>query len=57
MEQETAMRMLENLGKLGKLLIEHEQEMQRLKIENDWLKTVLEDREKKCVDAKGGTYR
>ena len=54
MEQETAMRMLENLGKL---LIEHEQEMQRLKIENDWLKTVLEDCEKKRVDAKGGTYR
>lgn len=54
MEQEAAMGMLENLGKLWKLLIEHEQEMQRLKRENGWLKKVLKDCEKKCVDAKGG---
>ena len=54
MEQEAAMGMLENLGKLRKLLIEHEQEMQRLKKENEWLKKVLEDCEKKRVDAKGG---
>lgn len=54
MEQEAAMGMLEILGKLRKLLIEHEQEMQRLKKENGWLKKVLEDCEKKRVDAKGG---
>ena len=40
--------------KLRRLLIEHEREMQRLKIENDWLKKVLEDCEKKHVDAKSG---
>ena len=40
--------------KLRRLLIEHEREMQRLKIENDWLKMVLKDCEKKRVDAKGG---
>ena len=54
MEQEAAMGMLENLGKLRKLLIEHEQEMQRLKKENEWLKKVLEDCEKKRVDEKSG---
>ena len=54
MEQEAAMGMLENLRELRRLLVEHEQEMQRLKIENDWLKMVLEDCEKKRVDAKGG---
>ena len=54
MEQEAAMGMLEKLGKLRQLLIEHEREMQRLKIENEWLKKVLEDCEKKRVDAKGG---
>lgn len=54
MEQEAAMGMLEILGKLRKLLIEHEQEMQRLKKENGWLKKVLEDCEKKRVDAKSG---
>ena len=48
------MGMLENLRELRRLLVEHEQEMQRLKIENDWLKMVLEDCEKKRVDAKGG---
>jgi len=46
--------MLENLRKLRRLLIEQEREMQRLKIENDWLKMVLKDCEKKHVDAKGG---
>ena len=46
--------MLEKLGKLRKLLVEYEREMQRLKIENDWLKMVLSDCEKKRVDAKGG---
>ena len=40
--------------KLRRLLIEQERERQRLKIENDWLKMVLEDCEKKRVDAKGG---
>lgn len=54
MEQEAALGMLEKLGKLRQLLIEHEREMQRLKIENEWLKKVLEDCEKKRVDAKGG---
>ena len=54
MEQEAAMGMLEKLGKLRQLLIEHEREMQRLKIENDWLKMVLKDCEKKRVDEKSG---
>ena len=54
MEQEAAMGIIENLGKLRTLLIEHEREMQRLKIENDWLKMVLKDCEKKRVDVKGG---
>lgn len=54
MEQEAAMGMLEKLRELRRLLIEHEREMQRLKIENDWLKMVLRDCEKKHVDAKGG---
>ena len=49
-----AQGMLENLRKLRRLLIEQEREMQRLKIENEWLKKVLEDCEKKRVDAKGG---
>lgn len=53
MEQEAAM-VLENLGKLRKLLVDYEREMQRLKKENGWLKKVLEDCEKKRVDAKGG---
>ena len=39
--------------KLRRLLIEHEREMQRLKIENDWLKKVLEDGEENRVDAEG----
>lgn len=39
--------------KLRRLLIEHEREMQRLKIENDWLKKVLEDGEENRVDADG----
>ena len=52
MEQEAAMGMLENLGKLRHLLIEHEREMQRLKIENDWLKMVLKDCEGKRVEGK-----
>ena len=52
MKQEAAMGMLEKLGTLRKLLEEHEREMQRLKIENDWLKKVLEDCEKKRVDEK-----
>lgn len=54
MEQEAAMGMLENLGKLRKLLADYDREMQRLKKENGWLKKVLEDCEKKRVDAKGG---
>ena len=48
-----AQGMLENLRELRRLLIEQEREMQRLKIENAWLKKVLEDCEKKRVDAKG----
>ncbi len=51
MEQEAAMGMLENLRKL---LADYDREMQRLKKENGWLKKVLEDCEKKRVDAKGG---
>lgn len=54
MEQEAAMGMLEKLRELRRLLIEHEREMQRLKIENDWLKMVLRDCEKKHVDEKSG---
>lgn len=42
MELEAALGMLESLVKLRKLLEEHAREMQRLKIENDWLKKVLE---------------
>ena len=49
MEQEAAMGMLENLGKLRKLLADYDREMQRLKIENDWLKMVLKDCEGKRV--------
>ena len=40
--------------KLRRLLIEYEREMQRLKKENEWLKKVLEDCEKKRVDEKSG---
>ena len=54
MEQEAAMGMLEKLGKLRKLLVDYDREMQRLKTENEWLKMVLSDCEKKRVDAKGG---
>lgn len=53
MEQEAAMGMLEKLRELRRLLAEHEQEMQRLKIENDWLKMVLKDGEENRVDADG----
>lgn len=52
MELEAALGMLESLGKLRKLLEEHAREMQRLKIENDWLKMVLKDCEKKHVEGK-----
>ena len=53
MEQEAAMGIFEKLRELRRLLV-HEQEMQRLKIENDWLKMVLKDCEKKRVDEKSG---
>ena len=53
MEQEAAMGMLENLGKLRKLLADYEREMQRLKKENEWLKKVLEDCEGNRVGADG----
>lgn len=43
-------------GKLRQLLIEHEQEMQRLKKENEWLKKVLEDCEKKRVGEQEGIH-
>ena len=39
--------------KLRRLLVEQERERQRLKIENEWLKKVLEDCEKKRVDTEG----
>lgn len=52
MEQEAAMGVIEKLRELRRLLVEHEQEMQRLKIENDWLKMVLKDCEKKRVEGK-----
>lgn len=54
MKQEAAMGMLEKLGTLRKLLEEHAREMQRLKTENEWLKMVLKDCEKKHVDAESG---
>ena len=52
MEQEAAMGVIEKLRELRRLLVEHEQEMQRRKIENDWLKMVLKDCEKKRVEGK-----
>ena len=52
MEQEAAMGIIEKLRELRRLLVEHEQEMQRLKIENDWLKMVLKDCEGKRVEGK-----
>ena len=54
MKQEAAMGILEKLRTLRKLLEEHAREMQRLKIENDWLKMVLKDCEKKHIDEKSG---
>ena len=54
MEQEAAMGTLEKLRELRRLLAEYEREMQRLKKENEWLKKVLEDCEKKRVDEKSG---
>ena len=54
MVQNAALGMLEKLGKLRKLLADYDREMQRLKTENEWLKMVLSDCEKKRVDAKGG---
>ena len=54
MKQEAALGMLEKLGTLRKLLEEHAHEMQRLKTENEWLKMVLKDCEKKRVDEKSG---
>lgn len=47
------MGMLENLGKLRKLLADYDWEMQRLKKENGWLKKVLEDCEGNRVGADG----
>ena len=56
MDREAIEDMLETMligdsdqGKLRRLLIEQERERQRLKIENEWLKKVLEDCEKKRV--------
>jgi hypothetical protein len=40
--------------KLRRLLVDYEREMQRLRKENEWLKKVLEDCEKKRVDEKSG---
>ena len=45
-----AQGMLEKLRELRRLLIEQKRERQRLKIENEWLKKVLEDCEKKRVE-------
>ena len=52
MVQNAALGMLEKLGKLRKLLADYDREMQRLKTENEWLKTVLKDCEKKRVEGK-----
>ena len=61
MDREAIEDMLETMSigdsdqrKLRRLLIEYEREMQRLKKENEWLKKVLEDCEKKRVDEKSG---
>ena len=61
MDREAIEDMLETMSigdsdqrKLRRLLVEQERERQRLKIENEWLKKVLEDCEKKRVDAKSG---
>lgn len=61
MDREAIEDMLETMsigdsdqGKLRRLLIECEQEMQRLRNENEWLKMVLKDCEKKRVDEKSG---
>ena len=40
--------------KLRRLLVDYEREMKRLRKENEWLKKVLEDCEKKRVDEKSG---
>ena len=40
--------------KLRRLLVDYEREMQRLRKENEWLKMVLKDCEKKHVDEKSG---
>ena len=60
MDREAIEDMLETMligdsdqGKLRQLLIEHEQEMQRLRNENERLK-ILADCEKKHVDEKNG---
>ena len=61
MDREAIEEMLETMligdsdqRKLRRLLVEQERERQRLKIENEWLKKVLEDCEKKRVDEKSG---
>ena len=60
MDREAIEEMLETMligdsdqRKLRRLLVEQERERQRLKIENEWLKKVLEDCEKKRVDTEG----
>ena len=52
MVQNAALGMLEKLGKLRKLLADYDREMQRLKTENEWLKMVLSDCEKKRVEGR-----
>ena len=52
MEAMQGKAMLEKLGKLRKLLVEYEREMQYLRDENEWLKMVLRDCEKKRVEGK-----
>lgn len=61
MDREAIEDMLETMSigdsdqrKLRRLLVDYEQEMQRLRKENEWLKKVLEDCEKKRVDEKSG---
>ena len=61
MDREAIEDMLETMSigdsdqrKLRRLLVDYEREMQRLRKENEWLKKVLEDCEKKRVDEKSG---
>ena len=52
MEAMQGKAMLEKLGSLREMLVEYEREMQYLRDENEWLKMVLRDCEKKRVEGK-----